>query len=671
MIVGTMLASRAFTVVADDQTDPGKFLLKITELLDGLKGKIEKENEREAAANSQHLTWCVETKDTANLELESAKEDDATAQSIITDKEAEIKEIEQSVTDDAGQISSKTAELTALTATRDKEKSDFASNEKVTQDAIETIDKAVTKIMVELNKRPTSLAQIDTSILKKLVKTFSTIMDATSLPIANVQKLAALIQSADEGNLVYKSRSQQTPGVYTSQEIVDELETLKEKAEAQLHQLRETEKKAAAAYAVTKESMEGEIELLKASKTAEAKTKQESLEELEDARSDALKAQETIARTKKLLEETEKECSKWDAKYAEFEKVQKEELQAIAAAKKEIATAMGAVGDEAQEAPSLLQIHDPWYDAETKVLSIFRKVGHSHHSPALAQLASRMRTVMKFHTGDPDVFGNIKDQIRHLIKQLERQISDATIEEKYCSHELSRTESKLKEVEAAIKKLDTQIETSSSREVELRNKLEKTQADIAAATKQHSDLTKFFNEEEESYTSTKKELTESLAAVDVAISHLEKFYGKAADDSTGKTRETSGRGIISMLRMVENDLAESISLEDDQYRDAKETVEEKDEELTKSVAVDQVDEKHFEGQIKSAEHTTSMHKSDRSSLEAQEKTAKEELAQAKKLCIVLPMTYEERKKARMAEIKGLQEAWEILNDAISAQQSSR
>merc|ERR1719461_2047615 len=108
-------------------------------------------------------------------------------------------------------------------------------------------------------KNPAAFAQMDTSSLDSILKSFDEVVNAASFSSADKNRLVALVQSQqrdEDGELgapaasVYKTHSTN---------IVEVLEDLKERAEEELSGLRKAEGTTQHNYAMLKQSLEDSI----------------------------------------------------------------------------------------------------------------------------------------------------------------------------------------------------------------------------------------------------------------------------------------------------------------------------------------------------------------------------------------------------------------------------
>merc|ERR1719199_2360041 len=144
-----------------------------------------------------------------------------------------------------------------------------------------------------------------------------------------------------------------------------------------------------------------------------------------------------------------------------------EELKALATAKKIIKEAMDGAEAVAYglDQVSLLQVDPPRFQA----LRIVRELAKEHRTPALAQLAQRMSSMMRGSSSD--IFGKIKGLIRDMIdKLLDEAAADAS-HKAYCDKETSESNAKKEDLEAEIAKLTSRIDSKSARSAQLQNEV--------------------------------------------------------------------------------------------------------------------------------------------------------------------------------------------------------
>merc|ERR1719160_668069 len=272
-------------------------------------------------------------------------------------------------------------------------------------DSIDVLDRAIAILEREMAKNP-ALVQVDATNVKVLVRSMTAVINAAaSFSSMDQKKLLALVQSqepessgdeaaaeADEAALgapaaaVYKTHS-------TS--IVDVLEDLKDKAEAELADLRKAETNAQHNYNMLKQSLEDQKAADEKDLADEKGAKAAAEEEKAAAEGDLAVTVKALAEAEEALATAQTTCMQVAADHDASVKARAEELQAIATAKKILLdTSAGAV----DQTYSLLQVSSSSKMtsrtdlANAEVVDIIKRLARQHHSAALAQLASKITT---------------------------------------------------------------------------------------------------------------------------------------------------------------------------------------------------------------------------------------------------------------------------------------
>jgi len=164
-------------------------------------------------------------------------------------------------------------------------------------------------------------------------------------------------------------------------------------------------------------------------------------------------------------------------------------------------------------------------------------------------------------------------------------------------------------------------------------------------------------EEKDEYTANKAELEQGLDGIKLALKVLREYYGG------GGGAQGAGGSIISMLEVIEADFTKEleaiVSAEEEAVKEYEETTKEND--LAKTTKTQDV--KYKGKEAKELDKKTAEATGDRTSLETELNAVLEYYESVKAQCIAKPDSYEEIKKRREAEIKGLKEALDILSGA--------
>merc|ERR1740130_2434625 len=287
-------------------------------------------------------------------------------------------------------------------------------------------------------------------------------------------------------------------------------------------------------------------------------------------------------------------------------------------------------------------------------------------SPALAQLASRMQSVMRMGSADP--FAKIKGMISQMIEKLESDASSEASHKAYCDKELSEANAKKTDLDTSIAKLSTAIDQATARSANLKEQVATLQKELAEMAKAKASWDKFRQEENHAYTANKAEMEAGLTGIKTALKVLRDYYAKdAAHASAGG----AASGIIGLLEVVESDfskgLAEMTAIEENAQATYDAAVKEN---AIEKVAKEQ-DVKYKNKEATGLDKAVSDSTNDRSGEQAELDAVVEYLGKLKDMCIAKAEPYAVQKERREAEIAGLKEALEVLSGEALLQQSGR
>merc|ERR1719424_1793321 len=319
-----------------------------------------------------------------------------------------------------------------------------------------------------------------------------------------------------------------------------------------------------------------------------------------------------------------------------------------------------------------------------------KNLARDQHSSALAQLASRLSVVVKYGSRDgADVFGKVKGLISEMIAKLTKEAEAEATEKAYCDEQTAKTEAKKAELEGDIAKLTAKIDQAASQSAARKGEVKELQAELAALAKSQAEMDSIRRETHANFKTAQAELTQGLTGVRKALGVLRDYYGGAAaliqdDASFGAFMQQpaapqqhaksggAGGSIISILEVCESDFANNLAKEEAEEADAaseyeKTTQENKVTKMTKSQ-----DAKYKGKEATGLDKAISEFSGDRDTSNTELDAVVEYYGKIKERCIAKPETYEDRKARREAEIRGLKEALEILqNEAAFLQKGKR
>jgi len=689
----TFLTMLALAPAANAAANP---LGSVFKLMDELTAKIQAEGAAEAKAFKEYFAWCddaaantnnaisIEVKEVASFEASIAK-----STSIIEVCTTKIEELSASISTDE-------TDLKEATTVREQEHATFEASEKELLDTIDTLDRAIGILKKEMAKNPAALAQIDTSNLNNMVKSLSAVIDAASFSAQDQRNLAALVQSQQSSDSEDDSMGAPAAAAYKNKSggIVDVLEDLKEKAEAQLEELRKTESTQSHNFAMVKQSLEQEIEASSKEMT-EQKTLKASTEETKaTAQGDLSETKVNLENDRATLKTCSTTCMSVAADHEATVKSREEELAAIAKAKQILKeTSSGAVS----QTYSLLQVVSQSGSqlqtradlANIEVVHVLKKLAKEQHSSALAQLASRVNAVIRYgSTNGEDPFAKVKGLITDMISKLENDAKSEANEKAYCDEEMAKTAAKKAELEGTINQLTSKIDMATAKSAQLKEDVKAIQAELAAIAKQQREMDSIRAEEKAAYDTAKSDLELGISGVQKALSVLREYYGSASA-SLAQTEtigtfmqqpappqghsKASGAGgsIIDILEVVESDFAKNLAAEEAQEADAVADYEKTTQANKMSVTMKEQDVKYKTKEFKGLDTTIAQLSGDRDTTNTELSAVLEYDSKIKERCIAKPETYAERKGRREAEIAGLKEALSILENETAFMQHGK
>jgi predicted transcriptional regulator len=442
---------------------------EVISLMNDLSAKVTKDGEDEAKAYKEYFEWCDEVATNNGHSTQTATASKESLEASIKELSANIEEATSKIGSLAGDISTNSADLKAATEIREKEATDFSAGEKELVSVIDTLGRAVTILERDMQKNPAALAQVANNGLQGVVQALSVMVDGAAFSVQDKQRLTALVQntqSSDEDDSELGSPAAATYKTHSSG-IFDVLEDLKEKAEAELSELRKAEGSARHNYNMLKQSLEDQLTADNKDMTAQKAGKASAEEGKAVAEGDL---EVTTADLKSLNEarsDANSNCMTVAADHQATVASRNGELKTIAQAIEILkSTTSGAEGQTYSffQGGSTMGTRSDL--ANSEVVALIKKLAREHHSAALAQLASRVSSVMRYGSGDP--FVKIKGLIADMITKLENESSNEATEKAYCDEELAKTATKKDELDFEIEKLSTKIDKASARSASLK-----------------------------------------------------------------------------------------------------------------------------------------------------------------------------------------------------------
>merc|ERR1719158_760237 len=191
-------------------------------------------------------------------------------------------------------------------------------------------------------------------------------------------------------------------------------------------------------------------------------------------------------------------------------------------------------------------------------------------------------------------------------------------------------------------------------------------------------------EQNADYKQAKSDLEAGIAGVEKALAVLRDYYGGASaamiqqDDwsmiqqpakpvSHGKS-DGAGSSIISILELCESDFAKDLAGEESAESDAQESYDKQTQENKLQRTMKEQDVKYKTQKFKGLDTEITELSSDKGTASKELAAVMEYYGKIKDRCIAKPDTYEERTARRKAEIDGLKQAQQILDEQTAFSQ---
>lgn len=274
-----------------------------------------------------------------------------------------------------------------------------------------------------------------------------------------------------------------------------------------------------------------------------------------------------------------------------------------------------------------------------------------------------MVSVVRFATGDKaDVFAKVKGLITDMISKLESEAEKDATQKAWCDKELAETTAKKDSKTDEIAKLTSKIDSDSAKSKQLKSQVAELQAQLGELTRSQAEMDKIRAEEKALYQANKAEMEQGLDGIKMALKVLNDYYSKGDKAHSGGGDSS---GIIGLLEVCESDFSKELAEMNESEETSQNTYdsESKENEITKSLKEQDVKYKTKDaaGLDKNVAELTS----DRAGTEEELSAATQYLTQLQGQCVAKAETYGERKARREAEIAGLKQAQEVLENELA------
>merc|ERR1719271_255710 len=250
-----ILACSAFTGAHASSTDP---IEKVLQMIGDLQAKIIGEGNDAQKVYDEFAEFCEDRSRELGFEIKTGKQEKKDLEATIANEAATAESLNAKIEELSGAIAVDEADLKAATEIRAKEQGAFEAEEKELVDVIGTLERAIGILEKEMSKSgAASMMQLQSA--KNVVQALAVMVEATSLSTADASKLSSFLQSQEDSEDGSLGAPAATVYEGKSGGIIETMQDLYEKAEAQLEEARKTETKSVQAFEMLAQSLNDEI----------------------------------------------------------------------------------------------------------------------------------------------------------------------------------------------------------------------------------------------------------------------------------------------------------------------------------------------------------------------------------------------------------------------------
>jgi hypothetical protein len=555
-------------------------------------------------------------------------------------------------------LAEKDTDLKKATALRKEENTNFLEADK---DLAETISMLRRAIQILEKAQSGSFLQASAQVSAAL----KTLVEASALNEMDKTKLQVLAQASEDG------------GVQDGGEggtIVEVMEDMLEKSEAQQADGQKAEMEAAHAYSLLKLSLEDMMKAAEKELATSKKQKAIASETQSTAEGDVERSKKEIAADTKKLKDLQRECM---TKAEEFQSAQSErsgELEALATAKKILKEKTGGAAKRAYDlledsAESFLQL-SARHSQRDEVVGLLQELSKNVQAKGLSELALRVRSTM---LTEADPFGKVKEMITEMVEKLMKEAAEEAEKKAFCDKEMSETKAKREDKTAQTEDLQMKIDKAAAKIAKLKEGVSVLEEELGKMAGEVKEATAMREKEKTAWAKAKADYEQGLEGIQMALQVLRDYYASKDDGDSALLQSDLGRdmslaqtqthepsGIIGMLEVAESDFTKLLA-----EGNADEDVAQKEydtfmEDNRVATAAKEAEVKYKGMDAKETKAYLETTKADLQTAQAELGAILEYWEKLQPECVAKPEPYEERVKRREKEIAGLKEALEIL-----------
>merc|ERR1719401_120009 len=264
------------------------------------------------------------------------------------------------------------------------------------------------------------------------------------------------------------------------------------------------------------------------------------------------------------------------------------------------------------------------------------------------------------HSGSGDQFKKIKGLIRDMIAKLEAEAEADASKKAWCDRNLADTRQKKAEKNAEISKLTTRIDRASSKSAQLKGEISALQEALAKLAQSQAEMNKLRGEENAAYKVSRADLEQGLEGLKLALNLLTQYYRET--DHSHDAAVGAADGIIGLLEVCESDFSRDLArvISDEEGALAEYEKVSNQNEIERTTKTQSVVYKSKES--KRLDEDSAEMSEDRRTVQTELDATEEALSKLEDQCIDKAETYATRKARFEAEIAGLKQALDVLEN---------
>jgi len=630
---------------------------KVLQLIGDLQAKVIGEGESQQRIYEEFADWCKSTSKETQFELKMEKDKRERYAATKEESTSEVDELTTKIEELTSSIAEKDAKLAKSTDLRKKQHDDFLEADKELGDTVSMLRRA----LAILEKEGVGGSFLQSSALDKVAASLETLVEASGLTSFDKTKLQVLLESGSGTDDADPSSSGGS-----SKSIVETMEDMLEKSEAQQSDGQKAEMEARHQFDMLKLSLEDGIKS-ETKELAESKKQKAMAEETKSTSTGELErsAKEITADTTKL-KDLQHECM---TKAQEFELAQKErnaELEALATAKKILQEKTGAAAERTYSFVQVAAKETP----RNRVVNLLQGLLREDKTPALAQLAIAVRSTM---LTEADPFAKVKGMIQEMIEKLLKEAKEEADKKAFCDKEMAETKEKTEEKEVEVDDLQTDLDGDDAKMAKLKESIATLEGELSKIAAEQKVATEMRQKENDAWKEAKADLEAGLEGVQLALQVLRDYYAQKDESSSALLQSDIGQqmslaqsgaqepsGIIGMLEVAESDFSKSLAEGQSDEDQAQKKYDHFVEDNKIAAAAKSAELKYSQKDLKETDAASEETNKDLGVSHDEQSAVLEYAEKLKPQCVSTPDPYEERVKRREKEMAGLKEALQIL-----------